>query len=434
MSFKDSAKNAVVKLRLDSHHAIERFGVFFGVVVVAFVLLFSGASVSAVANQSEQLDSTALYTPTFNTSKTQIPGDVSGVFVNSDSTRAMVLMHFQDPSLVSSNAENYQAFLTGSTRDLAGEALRTNVRGEVVVFGTSGYLAMVLDSEDRFEQQILNLTMRANSELVYLPGENRKVREDLQGQKTFSEFDQWRLFFNPGASGVTKTAALDGEQFDAGAVYAELVVAPKEEVIRASMDEQLAQMFADQSLIGEYETEMSRVKVDGLSLTPPKVPKQIAGDEITGTPAVVDTDTASTLGLKANWVSPSGFDFDWRSGSVAEGYLDKIVPEDGSYVRFLADKAALSKNGDEGSLRVGDLKWALSDGSDLVADYGNSDQTMKQLFDIRNGLSQAYQDYYKHKIKYQVDSYGDLIDLEVELRNVRSGASANNSEKALFTY
>lgn len=434
MSFKDSTKNAVVKLRLDSHHAIERFGVFFGVVTVAFVLLFGGASVSAVANQGEQLDSTALYTPTFNTSKTQIPGAVSGVYVNSDKTRAMLLMQFQDPTLVSSNAENYRAFLTGSSRNLAAEALRTKISGQVVVFGTSGYMAMVLDSEEPFQQQILNLTMRANSELVYLPGENRKVREDLQGQKTFSEFDQWRLFFNPGASGTTTAKALDGETFDAGAVYAELVVSPKEKEIRTSLDEQLAQMLTDQALIGEYEAEMARVRVDGLSLTPPKAPKQVAGDEITGTPAVVGTDVPSSLRLKASWVSPSGFDFDWRSGSVAEGYLDDIVPEDGSYVRFLADKAAMSKNDSGGAIRVGDLKWILSDGTDLVADYGNSDQTMKQLFDIRNGLSQAYQDYYNHKIKYQVDSHGDLIDLEVELRNVRSGASVNNGEKALFTY
>lgn len=434
MSFKDSAKTMVVKLRLDSHHAIERFGVFFGLVVVSFGLLFGGASVSAVANQQQQLGSTVLYTPSFTTSRTQLPGEVSGVYVNSDKTRAMVLMHFQDPSAVSADAANYQAFLTGSSRELAEEALKTNVSGEIVAFGTTGYLAMVLESDEPFKPQIVNLTMRANSELVYLPGDSRKVREDLAGQHSFAEHDQWRLYFNPGASEAQTTPVLDGEQFEAGAVYADLVVAPVEEEVRASMDEQLGQMQADQSRIAEYEAEMRRVEVDGLSIKPPEVPEQIAGDEITGTAAVAATQSPSTLKLEADWVNPGGFDFDWRRGSVAEGYLEQVVPAGGSYVRFLADKAALSKNGGEGMLQVQELKWVLSDGTDLVEDYDNNSQTMKQLFDIRNSLSQAYQDYYKHKSEYQVDAYEELINLEVELRNVQSGASVNDSPETLFTY
>jgi hypothetical protein len=431
MSIKDSAKGMAKTLRLGSHHAIERFGIFFGVVVVTFVLIFSSASVSAVTNQTAEMDRTTLYTPNFNTSKTQLAGDVSGVFVNSNRTRAMVLMQFKDPSSVSANANKYQAFLTGSTAALADEALKSNVTGEIVVFGSTGYLAMVLDSDKPFQQQILNLTMRANSELVYLPSESRKVRADLEGQKTFSEFDQWRLFFNPGASGATTTTALDSEQFDAGAVYASLVVAPEEKTLRASMDEQLGQMRADQTRISEYESEIRRVNADGVFITPPVVPEQIAGDAIDGTPAV--DKTPSTLKLKTDWVSPRGFDFDWRAGSVAKGYLDDVVPNGESYVTYLADKASLSKDGEASTLRVNDLEWNLSNGR-LLTDYGNSDKAMKPLFDVRNGLSQAYQDYYQHKTDYQVKAYADLIDLEVDLRNVRSGASTNNGEKALFTY
>ncbi|MET0886600.1 MAG: hypothetical protein ABWX92_09140 [Mycetocola sp.] len=431
MSIKDSAKGLATTLRLDSHHAIERFGIFFGVVVVTFVLIFSSASVSAVTNQAAKMDSTTLYTPTFTTSKTQLGGDVNGVYVSSDRTRAMVLMQFNDPSSVSANAKKYQAFLTGSTAALADEALKTNITGEIVTFGSTGYMAMVLDSDAPFEQQILNLTMRANSELVYLPSESRKVRKDLEGQKTFSEFDQWRLYFNPGASGATKSKALDGERFDAGSVYAALVVAPEEETIRNSMDEQLAQMRVDQTRISEYESEIRRTNVDGVFITAPDVPEQIAGDEISGTPAA--DKNPSTLKLETDWVNPRGFDFDWRNGSVAEGYLEDIVPEDESYVTYLTDKAVLTDDDDSGSLRVNDLVWNLSDGG-LLTDYGTSNKAMKPLFDIRNGLSQAYQDYQKHKDDYQVDAYTELIELEVDLLNVRSGASTNDDEKALFTY
>src|SRR5699024_12312406 len=77
--------------------------------------------------------------------------------------------------------------------------------------------------------------------------------------------------------------------------------------------------------------------VDGLSIVPPEVPKQIAGDRVTGSPA--QKSQKSTLDLETSWVSPSGFDFDWRSGSVDEGYLDDLVPEDESKGSYLAKKA-----------------------------------------------------------------------------------------------
>jgi len=431
MGIKESAKGVAVTLRLDSHHAIERFGIFFGVVVVTFGLVFSSAAVSAVSNQAAKMDSTTLYTPSFSTSKTQVSGEVDGVYVNSDRNRAMVLMKFDDPRSVSANAEKYQAFLTGSTSELAEQALKSNVTGEIVVFGSTGYMAMVLDSDTAFQQQILNLTLRANSELVYTPSESRELREDLEGQTTFAEFDQWRLYFNPGASGAVETAALDTPAFDAGAVYAELVVKPEEDKIRATMDEQLGEMRADRTRIDEYESEIARVNVDSVFITAPAVPVQIAGDVIAGEPAIGEGE--SSLKLDAEWVSPSGYDFDWRAGSVAEGYLDDIVPEDESYVTFLADKAAQAKDGEEGALQPNDIQWNLSNGR-LLTDYGTSDKAMKPLMDLRNDLSQSYQDYYAHKVDYQVASYASLIDLEVDLRNVRSGASTNSDEKALFTY
>jgi hypothetical protein len=431
MGMKDSAKGLAARLRLDSHHAIERFGVLTAAVAVSCVLIFGGASASSFANQQANLDATTLYTPSFTTSKTQVSGDVAGVYVNSHRTRAMVLMHFKDSSSMSADASKYKAYLTGSGRDLVDQPLQSAVTGQIVAFGSTGYMAMVLDSDKPFQQQILNLTMRSNSELVYKPTETRKVREDLQGQKTFAEFDQWRLYFNPGASGAKKTTVLDGDDFDPGAVYAALVIRPDEKKARSDLDTQLAQLQVDQARIAEYTTDMARVNVDGVFITPPAVPKQIAGDIVDGKPGV--GKTPSTLRLKPQWVSPRGYEFDWRSGNVETGYLDSIVPEGESYVTFLADKAETSTNGDDGQLQPGDIEWKLTNGR-LLSDYGTTDKTMQPLFEIRNNLAQAYQDYYKHKVDYQTKAYSELIDLEVDLRNVRAAASVNDNAKALFTY
>lgn len=431
MGIKDTSKALAAKLRLDSHHAIERFGVVFLGVVASFVVLIAGATTSSIANQRENLDATALYTPSFTTSKTQQSGSVEGVFVNSNRSRALLLMQFQDPAAMSSSATNYQGFLTGATSDLSDQPLRTDVRGEIVVFGSTGYVGMLLDSEAPFEQQIVNLTMRANAELVYKPSESRKVREDLVGQKTFVEYDQWRLYFNPGAKGAEVLSALDSETPNAAAIYDELVIKERESAIHKTLDEQLAQMRTAIQNIDEYTAEAARVDVDGVFLQTPEVPPHISSDEITGQPAV--DETPSTLALETDWVAPGGFDFDWRAGSVGQGYLDELVPSEESYVTWLADAAAQRRGSGRDSMQVRELPWVLSNGLEL-SQFNSDTASMRPLVEIKNGLSQAYQELYKHKVAYQTDSLAMLLELEVELRNVERNTSTNDDAKALFTY
>lgn len=430
MGMTDSTNSFRKKLRLDSHHAIERFGIAFGALSLTAVIVFGSAGASSVANQQASLDSTTLYTPDFTTSRTQLGGEVSGVYVNSDRTRAMVLMKFKDSSSISADADTYRAFLTGSNKELVEQPLKSEMTGQIAVFGSTGYMAMVIDSDEPFQQQILNLTMRAGSELIYEADDKRKVRQDLEGQTTFTENDQWRLYFNPGASGAETATSLDAEEFDASAVYSQLIIEPTEDEVRATLETELAQMQVDQARIKEYESEAARMSVDEVYIVLPEVPEQIAGDEITGSPATDDED--STLELDTEWVSPSGYDFDWRDGSVEDGYLDGLVDDGESYVTYLATKREGSRA--EGTTaRFNNLEWALTNGR-LLSDYGNSDRAMQPLFEIRKDLSSAYQDYYRHKLDHQTKTYAQLIDLEVDLRNVRSAATVTTDPEALFTY
>lgn len=431
MGIKDSVKGIASTLKLDRHHGIERFGVMFAAIAAAFVLIFTSASVSSFGNQRHDLDSTVLYTPTFTSSKTQVEGEVPGVYVNRDRTRAMVLMQFKDGGQMSANAAKYQGFLTGATPKLSDEQLKSEMTGKIVTFGSTGYLAMVIDSDRPFAQQILNLTMRANAELVYRPDESRQVRADLAGQKTFTEFDQWRLYFNPGATGTKTSSALDGRDFDPSAVYAQLVGDAEEKAARKKLDGDLAQMQVDQARISEYTTEARRQSVDGMRLVVPDAPSQISGDVVTGKPA--SDGRASTLVLKPKWISPAGYDFDWRAGNVERGYLEDLTPDGTSYATFLNDKAREDKDGPDGAIQPDKTPWKLSNGA-LLTDYSSNDSTMKPLNEIHNELAQAWTDYYQHKVAYQVDDLQALLDLEVDLKNVQASSSSNATEKALFTY
>lgn len=428
MAIQDSAKAFGARFKLDSHHAIERFGVIFGAIVVSCVVIFSATGVSAFANNQEALSSKALYTPTFSTSKTGIGGEVPGVFVNAARTRAMVLMRFKDTTKVSVNAQDYRGFLTGSSRSLNQESLHTKVSGSVVVFGSTGYMGVMLDSDKPFDPQVMNLTMRSNTELVYKEG-GASTDKDLPADGSFQKFDQWRVFFNPGGSEATVSPALDAPKEDVGAIFNEVVVAAQEKTIRDTMDGQLALMQTDLNRINDATAELGRTSADSgrLRLVAPQVPKQISGDVVEGKARI--GDTASTLKLKTGVVLPTGYNFDWRGGSVMGGYLKGLISDGSGYVSYLATRAKEPRD----EFRINEMKWTLNDGSDLKSDY-NGTTTVKPLTDIMNKLTQAYQDYYKDKSTYQIDQYKQLLDLEVSLRNVESNSTTNSSKEAMVTY
>ena len=66
--------------------------------------------------------------------------------------------------------------------------------------------------------------------------------------------------------------------------------------------------------------------------------------------------------------------------------------------------------------------------------YTNRDTFIKPLLDLRSNLIASWQTYYEHKKEYQVASYSDLLNLEIELRNVRSNTTQNTNANVLTLY
>ena len=155
MGIKDKALAFGAKFKLDSHHAIERFGVFFGIFTVLGGVVIAGSGAAAIKAGNDLLSETALYTTTFTTSKTDLKGDVDGVYVNKTRDRALVMMHFATNAHISYNAADYQAFLLGSDRSLRSEKVATGgIRGSFHVFGSTGYVGVLLDADGPFDRQV----------------------------------------------------------------------------------------------------------------------------------------------------------------------------------------------------------------------------------------------------------------------------------------
>ncbi|WP_328990459.1 hypothetical protein OG394_29760 [Kribbella sp. NBC_01245] len=436
MSINDRLTAFGKVFRLDSHHAIERFGLFFGVLTLAGVLLLAASGVSAITAGRDTLAERALWTPKFTTSKTQLSGDVDGVYTNRRKNKALVMMHFDDRAKISYDASDYKAFLLGSDDKLKTEKLKTpGVTGSFHVFGATGYVGVVLESQRAFEPQVLNLTIRANAELSFSKQRAAGANADeLIGDRSFAKYDQWRIFLNPGASGTTTIDSLDAAKFDAARAYYEVVLEQEETKARDALDEKLGEMRTSLTQISSYSKDLATTKVDGLFLRPPTVPASIAGDQVTGETTAESKAGESTLALHTTKVVPGGFKFDWRSSNVEAGYLDQLVPKGQSYVDYLQTKAAETAGTTGTSSEISDIAWTLSNGKSLTTDYRTSDVTMRPLTTVMNNLSQAYQDYYASKSKYQSDLLLGLLKLDVDLRDVRTNNTTNADEDFLVTY
>jgi hypothetical protein len=422
--------------RLDSHHTIERFGLFFGALTFAGALILIASGFSALMAGRDTLAETALWTPKFTTSKTQLSGVVDGVYTNELKSKVLVMMHFDDRAKISYDASDYRAFLLGSDDKLKSERLGTpGITGSFYVFGATGYVGVVLEAKQPFVPQVLNLTVRANAELSFsnsrADGANTEV---TIGAKSFAKYDQWRVFLNPGASRTTAIDALESARFDPARAYYEVVLKTQEDKAGDDLDDKLDEMRTNLTQISSYSKDLATTKVDGLFLRPPAVPAIIAGDQVIGETKAESKSGAPTLSLNANQVVPGGFQFDWRSGNIGDGYLDQLLPKGQSYVEFLQKKATETSGKNSMSSGIGDIDWVLSNGKNLTADYRTSDVTLRPLTTVMNNLSQAYQDYYSNKSKYQSDLLLDLLRLEVDLRDVRSNSTINAGEAFLVTY
>lgn len=441
MGFKEKARAFGRRFKLDSHHAIERFGVAFGTlsVIGALVLVTTGAA--AFQAGRAELRTTALYTESFTTSKTDLTGDVVGVYRNELGDRSLVVMKFADDAQISYSAGDYQAFLLGSDPSLNTEKVQTpGVSGSFHVFGATGYMAVLLDADQPFERQVLNLTMRANEELSFSEqwddGENA---DKIAGDISFAEFDQWRVFFNPSATQARHIEALDSAVFDPAAAFYDVVVRDQEREARLALDSKLAEMRSDLTRITSYTNDLTTTKVDGLFLRPPTVPAEIASDVVVGKTAAENAaeeaassagDAEATLELKTKGVVAGGFNLDWRKGNVYDGYLRDLVPSGQSVSQYLLAKS--QETADTTSSEISGTEWTLSDGTSLTEVYSSSDVTMRPLMNVMNNLSQAYQDYYTHKQEYQVDLALALLELDVSLRDVQANSSGREDQKFLI--
>ena len=95
-----------------SHYAIERFGILFLTLLFCMGLLVSSIFGKQVEFNNRALSGNAVYTRSFTMSQTGSTGSVLGVYTNRAHTKCLILLHFDDMSVLPIDANEYSLFIT----------------------------------------------------------------------------------------------------------------------------------------------------------------------------------------------------------------------------------------------------------------------------------------------------------------------------------
>lgn len=413
------------KLKLGPHYRMERFSLLFCVMVVGILVTTVSCFVAHVQTQNTTLGEQAIYSTEFETSKTGVSGKVIDVYSSEDKAKTLLLLKFDDTKVVSTNADNYQMFLTGASVEQNKQTLDGIPSGSIYMFGNTGYMGVYLVNKDGFGPQILDLVVRCNSELQTNASED--VDEEVE-DKSFVDYDQFRVYFNPGASKAKHLDCLDGSKAPSiKDFYNEAVITPQEDEIHAQLETQVNNMRVSLNQIHEYE---ERLETEGITV--PAEPSVIAGDKV-----ITNDDGLYTY--KPATVLPGGYDLDWQHKSVTDGFIKGLIEKTDSpnmtvdqYFAMMTREANADASGNQ--LDTNDIEWQLNDGTLISSLSGGKSSRYTKYMEMCNDLTNAWRTYYNQKVDYQREMLGSLLDLEVSKDSILTSSSVNTSENVLQCY
>lgn len=435
-------KDFMKKFKLDAHHSIERFGILVLVLTISTAILMTSIITHVISTNANTLDDKAIYTEDFTSSLTSTKGEVYNIYTNKDGTSCFILLHFGSTSSISTNAADYKLFLTGSNPNGTKEDIKTLPAAVVYMFGSTGYMGIHLVSKDGFAKQVMMLTVRCTKQL-----QDIEVPEtDEYDDGSFTSHDQFRIYFNPAGNDAVQADFLDAPKFDISSMYYSCIARDEEQKKRKELNEALYSMSTKLTVIEEYGRRLS--EEDGLQL--PQIPEQIAGDSIqakaldgrniTWTTDVWVDDNGQAVPkselqyyLVSNYRIKGGLDFSWQDGNVYDGYL-KDLYSGKDYESFFNRL----KEEKEPSIAYGDWRWYKKDGSlfSYSASGGNGGRgaTDGETNADISAYMEAIEDYYKAKCDYETTLLPELLDIELEIINVSSRWTVNDSIDLMTIY
>lgn len=432
-----------------SHYVIERFGIMI-VVLSSAILLCLGYSMHRY-NVAMNMQNTrrAKYTTQFKTSRSKLYGKVVGIYGNKRRTKAFVLLRADSAAQLPGDPKEYQFFLGGANKRLGYEKLSSKPSASFYMFGSTGYMGVYLVDQNGFKSQIVNLIGRINDPVSQV----MKASKGATG--TFRKYDQFQVFFNPGASHVHDLTVLNEKGAPSiSDLYNGLILQKQEEKARRKLNADLAKLYVYQKQIQDrrHRLVMDHVK-------PLAGPTYIRGDKVYKKNGNLYLETKHTI--------PGGFNYDWQDGSVRDGYLNKLFAKEGLPANtdpddYLAKKEQTRMDNTQDTsaesedsyinCQPDDSAWKFFNGkraisatdADVINDSGDDDDQQNtegtkasreaQINNDIQLIESAWQKYVDLKIKYQQQDLEQLLQLESTYSQVDSISMINDSNKVLTLF
>lgn len=487
---KKRRKMAMERLKLGSHYAIERFGVFSAAFAVTGALIVGSTVYNSVDARRADISSQVLYTSAFESSRTRTTGDVQGVFTNDDNTRVLLMLKLSEGGTYSNDPNDYYAYVSGIKGDNIAnnpEPVAQPTVGSIYMFSDTGYMGLMLHAPEGFGSQLLNVTFRADQEFSDVNVMNDEELAANGYGPSFKEADQWRVIFNPGAEGVEVLPSLNLEgQPSPRDIYADTVLAQDEVMVRQQLMSSVDKLRGLQERIGKAEEALGKKTAavepnkPAVSVVPPILPDYLVGDTFVGPSreevgelmqAYINGETAQfPFAEFQESMSPRAWFMDTEFAEGMDVATNPNLAEEKLYVgdyqpsfmkfqpahvipgglnfnwqnRTILDgyidsivpdgkdpheflEEILGYAQDRPEFNTGD--WSLSNGK-KIKDYDRMNQQTQSLVGAANVLASAYESYYAAKVEYQMAQLMSLLELEIQLNDVASDSAVASGANA----
>lgn len=461
---KDKIQALMVKLKLDKHHRIERFGVLFFSLVLVMTILVSISMVQHIKNQRIVLTDKAIYTTEDNWSLTGQSVQVVNMYRNENYTKSFILLKTNVDKL-SVDAHDYQILMTG----YQGEVLKNkNAIGAVYIFGNTGYMGLYFADASGFDKQLYNITLR-NFRLIT----GDRVENGDYADSSDSKKNQIHILANLAGKDAVVAKFLEEDNPELIDIYAETVSVTEEESVREELNDTLISMNNQMSLINEEAKFLTR-----MNIVIPSLPTAIAGDYITdnvdetannpkqfsedmyddidskisstyenvkldtsisdetGESIYVDSDK---LYLVTDFVFPGGYQYNYQDMRITDHYVtNNILPEGMKFKAFAAEKSNemnhYSYYSDELNNKYS--KWYYTTETGEVErwtpyEYSEEDKAIQKSID---SYTAGVRELYRLKEKFQTEYLADLARIEYSAETTASLFSINTDDDVLLIY
>lgn len=396
---KHQRRDFLNKYKLGNHHKIERFGM---TVISGLVVLFLISGFSFIRNTSKQnvqATVTAKYTTDITYSLSQNKGVVDRVVRSEDGKSAYLLLKMEDVSNMSLDASTYTVYLTSTKGDLA-----FSPAGSFFIFGSTGYMGVMLHDDAGIPNQILDVTIRANVDVRSEAGSNT-ISDDVDG--SFSKYDQARIYVNFGAEEAEVNKSLNDNDIEPSDLYYELVSHDLDKVLHEELDKAYDNLDRLNTRADEY---INRIVSAGY----------VAPDE----PEWLDDKFVVPGGIMLN-----------HEKTLSDGYVNQVLSDYSQFSEFMVNKSKerSSETITSDALSVKELTSTTGGviNLDEISD-GASTPTEVALKTDMSTLTTTWSSILTQKQVIQTDINRRLLLLEAEQRDQNTIFSLGDTDQLIL--